>query len=117
MTEETIFASALAKTNPAERSAYLDQVCGGDAALRARVEALLLSAQEAGSFLDRPPAPEYATGPYESSGGGNGHGPRPLTEGPGTLIGRYKLLQQIGEGGMGVVYLAEQQEPVSPFTV
>ncbi|MHC4549454.1 MAG: serine/threonine-protein kinase [Planctomycetota bacterium] len=90
---EEIFHAALRKGSAAERAAFLDGACGYDAALRARVDVLLQAHDEAGSFLEASAA-------------------TPLKEGPGTRIGPYKLLQLIGEGGMGVVYMAEQTEPV-----
>src|SRR5262245_59612602 len=101
MTERSIFLAALDKTGQPERAAYLEAVCGGDAALRQRVEKLLAAHEAAGGILDRPAAEPPPTGLYQ-----------PVTEGPGTRIGPYKLLQQIGEGGFGVVYMAEQQESV-----
>jgi WD40 repeat protein/serine/threonine protein kinase len=95
---ESIFGSALEK--PAdERAAYLDEACHGDTALRERVEALLQAHAEASGEA-------FMTGPYQ----GLPH--IKLAEGAGTRIGPYKLLQQIGEGGMGVVWMAEQQQPV-----
>ena len=102
-----IFDAAVQETDPARRAAYLDDACAGDAALRGRVETLLEAHREAGSFLEESPA-EVNTLLAELADAG----PLPLTEGPGTVIGRYKLLQQIGEGGFGVVYMAEQTEPV-----
>ena len=99
---EAIYNAALAKGSQAERSAYLDAVCGDDAVLRARVEALLKAHAEAGDFLEEP-----AIGPSVTLGDPH------LTEGPGTVIGRYKLLEQIGEGGFGVVYMADQTKPIS----
>src|SRR3989441_6651581 len=101
MSEETIFAAALALP-PEERAACLDQACEGDAALRQRVE-VLLNAHAAGAFLEEPAAPVTAHTLQVT--------PR-ISERPGDNIGRYKLLQQIGEGGCGVVYMAEQTEPV-----
>lgn len=89
---EMIFNTALEKQRGVEQVAYLDAACRGDGPLRERVETLLHAYSEAGDFL--------AAAPQTSS------------EGPGTRIGRYKLLQCIGEGGFGVVYMAEQEEPV-----
>jgi WD40 repeat protein/serine/threonine protein kinase len=101
MDEHELFAAALEIDGRDERSAYLDQACGVDAMLRGRVEALLRAHEQAGSFLAAPPAAGPAT--LEAS--------RP-TEGPGTVVGPYKILQRIGEGGMGAVYMAEQVVPV-----
>jgi WD40 repeat protein/serine/threonine protein kinase len=97
---QSIFGRALEIESPAGRAAYLDEVCGPDAGLRAEVEGLLAAAEKAGGFMRRPAAAELTAG-YET-----------LTEGPGTVIGPYKLMEQIGEGGFGLVFVAEQQEPV-----
>jgi hypothetical protein len=116
MSEETIFAAALVKANPAERAAFLEGVCGGDVELRHRVEALLRAREQSSDLLDpsgrdsgstTPPTADPAIGAVEHRPGA-----RSIVEGPGSRIGPYKLLQQIGEGGMGFVYMAEQQEPV-----
>ena len=98
-----VLAEAAARNSPAERAAYLDGACRGDERLRAEVEKLLLAHDQAGAFLENPVAPpQHSTIVL----------PAPLTEKPGDRIGRYKLLQQIGEGGCGVVYMAEQEEPI-----
>jgi WD40 repeat protein/serine/threonine protein kinase len=101
MTEREIFTAALAKEDPAERAAFLDQACGDDASLRRQMESLLADHQQLGSFMD---VQSRAEKTVEAS-----HVPAERT---GAQIGPYKLLQQIGEGGMGVVYMAEQSEPV-----
>jgi eukaryotic-like serine/threonine-protein kinase len=104
-TEQFLFAEALQRATPQARAEYLATACGSDNALRGRVEALLRAAERAGDFLEQPPtglvsadaSTLLVTFPSEQ---------------PGDRIGRYKLLQQIGEGGCGVVYMAEQEEPV-----
>jgi serine/threonine protein kinase/WD40 repeat protein len=108
---EAIFTAALARTAPAERAAYLDGACTGDPELRRRVEALLAAHEEAGSFLQRP-AEDAGLTELPAGQWLDPHDLPPLAEVPGTHIGAYKLLQQIGEGGMGVVWMAEQQEPI-----
>jgi eukaryotic-like serine/threonine-protein kinase len=97
---EAVFLQVQEIQSPQERSAYLEQACGGDEQLRLRVERMLAAQPQLGSFLNRNAAEMVLTID------------QPLPERPGTQIGPYKLLQQIGEGGMGVVYLAEQLEPV-----
>jgi serine/threonine protein kinase/WD40 repeat protein len=100
--QERIFEAALAL--PLEqRAACLDQLSAGDAKLRERVEALLRAHDKAGAFMAEP------AGPANSQ---SAHVAISLTEKPGDKIGHYKLLQQIGEGGCGVVYMAEQEEPI-----
>jgi eukaryotic-like serine/threonine-protein kinase len=98
---ESIFFAALEKTSPEERAAYLDEACGQDARLRASVERLLRAQPRVGGFLQTP-APGLPDTAAE----------QPPPEGPGTRVGPYKLLQKLGEGGMGTVYLAQQTEPV-----
>ena len=102
----SIFDSVIEIDSPAQRQAYLDAACAGQPEIRQKVDALLRSHDDPGSFLQVPPSAvihqcHEATELYS-----------PITEGPGSRIGPYKLLQQIGEGGFGVVYMAEQQAPV-----
>jgi eukaryotic-like serine/threonine-protein kinase len=108
--EAAIFGSAR-RLPVDQRAAYLDKMCAGDAPLRERVEELLMANDSAGAFLK-----ELATGAGEAEAPSGPSGTIRLahipTEKPSDRIGRYKLLQQIGEGGCGVVYMAEQQEPV-----
>src|SRR5947209_13169987 len=96
-----LFLQALELRSPGERQEHLDGACAGDAPLRAEVESLLEASARAGSFLE-PPAPA----PAVTVDGA------PVVDRPGTAIGPYKLLQQIGEGGMGTVFMAEQTQPV-----
>src|SRR5262245_21764135 len=105
MSEATIFIAALEQPTEAERAAFLAEACAGDERLRRRVEALLRAHAEPDDLLDptcdQPATPAAPTPPV------------PDREPAGALVaGRYKLLQPIGEGGMGVVYMAEQAEPV-----
>ena len=101
-TAKDIFVELVTNVAPENWDEQLAQACKGDDALRNRVRALLRAHAEPGSFLEQPALSAEATVLHES----------PLTERPGTVIGLYKLLQQIGEGGMGVVFMAEQSEPI-----
>ncbi len=100
MTVEEIFLVAVGKP-PGERAAYLDAACAGGPELRAQVEGLIRSHEAAGSLLEKP---LFQTAPTADHA--------PPAEGPGAVVGPYKLIEPIGEGGMGSVWMAQQTEPV-----
>ena len=118
--EETLFDAARNLTRPAARRAFLEQACAGEPELRARIEALLEAEAKAEDFFKdavRPGIPlEDVSAESRENSGSPGDNSRntefPFSEGLGTRIGHYKLLQKIGEGGGGVVYMAEQEKPV-----
>src|SRR5687768_13977742 len=95
--------AALDKPTPEEQAVFLAQACGDDADVRRRVEDLLRSHIEAGTLLQTP-----ALGLDDAA---TGAAPEILAA-PGRRTGPYKLLERLGEGGMGVVYMAEQEKPV-----
>jgi tRNA A-37 threonylcarbamoyl transferase component Bud32/tetratricopeptide (TPR) repeat protein len=118
--EEALFDAARNLSSPAARQAFLDQACSGDPEMRGRVEQLLEAGAEAEKFFkaattfrDQPmeglAEARTKTGTIKRDGPA---GESPFDEKLGTRIGRYKLLQKIGEGGGGVVYMAEQEQPV-----
>ena len=102
--EEAIFHLARKLDSPEVRESYLEQACGDNELLRVRVRALLGVHDQEKSFLREPAAAIVAT--VDEA----------ITEHPGSVIGRYKLLEQIGEGAFGVVYMAEQQAPIRRMT-
>jgi serine/threonine protein kinase/tetratricopeptide (TPR) repeat protein len=102
--EQSIFLMALELATPAEREACLRRACGNNEALRAAVAELLAAHERADNILDAPPV---AVGTVAQADSGAGS-----LEQPGTVFGPYKLIEPIGEGGMGTVWMAQQTEPV-----
>src|SRR5262249_33329585 len=100
MSDSEIFKAAV-KLPGEERAAYLDQACGNDHGLRQEVQSLLQAHEARGSFLGLHKDGLEVTEDYH-----------PISERPGTVIGHYKLMEQIGEGGFGLVFVAEQLHPV-----
>src|SRR6516162_8406904 len=99
--EKDIFFEVIEKATPEERAQCLDAACGQDLLLRRRVEDLLARHYQEDSFMRQPAVDGTPTADFPT-----------LAEGPGTIIDRYKLLEMLGEGGFGAVYVAEQKEPV-----
>jgi eukaryotic-like serine/threonine-protein kinase len=100
MSDSAIFKAAV-KLSPERRAAFLDQACASDGELRHEIESLLRAHDAPGSFLGGLSSQSDATEDFE-----------PIPERAGTVIGPYKLMEQIGQGGMGLVFVAEQQHPV-----
>ncbi len=131
---KSIFEKALECSDPSARAAYLNAACGENATLRAQVEGLLVALERAGAFLNRESEPDPATGAFGPVEPVSPHIPAdgvtgtfasapPATSETGSYVareislgvvidGKYKLIEEIGEGGMGTVFLAQQTEPV-----
>jgi eukaryotic-like serine/threonine-protein kinase len=120
---KALFLGALDRPEGPERAAYLDDACQGEASLRAQVEELLEADVRAGFFLtstaetttgdDTNTAMREATAPPTAAAESPGLAPHaPIAEGPGSRIGPYTIIRKLGEGGMGIVFLAEQEKPV-----
>src|SRR5262245_8551556 len=101
MTEKEIFFELIEKATPEERAEFLNRACGQDLLLRRRVEDLQAKHFQQDGFMQAPAVEDPSTAAFP-----------PPSEGPGTIIDRYKLLETLGEGGFGTVYVAEQKEPV-----
>uniref|UniRef100_A0A7C2NZ04 Serine/threonine protein kinase n=1 Tax=Schlesneria paludicola TaxID=360056 RepID=A0A7C2NZ04_9PLAN len=98
---EAIFSAALAIESPEQQAGNLDAACAGQPELRRRVEQLLAAQRRLGRFLD-----------LDAADAERGAATAPLVEQPGMWIGPYRLMEQIGEGGMGLVFVAEQESPL-----
>ena len=101
--EEEILDALRSLSSPKDRQAYLQQACGDDSALRKNIESLYQALLEGETLFDRISGANTSVSPASDIN---------FPQGPGTIIDRYKLLERLGEGGFGVVWVAEQQEPI-----
>ncbi|EMI19443.1 serine/threonine protein kinase [Rhodopirellula maiorica SM1] len=108
LNERSIFLEALDSSTLEQRNEYLDSACGDDAALRASVEALLAAHDRPSNPLDNPVAQGLCNMPTLTAV----DSPPKSTEHVGMKIGSYRLMEQIGEGGFGLVFVAQQEHPV-----
>src|SRR5262245_30134750 len=104
---QRILSEAVEIPSNAERQALVQRECGGDAALKQQVEDLIANHLQAGGFLESPAHHDLPTNAFSGPNGDD-----TVCEAPGAMIGPYKLREVIGEGGMGIVYVAEQERPV-----
>src|SRR3990172_5275424 len=100
--KDEIFNAAAEIGDAVKQAEFLDQACAGNKQLRVEIEDLLIHDRDAGSFLQSMASPAVGATVI----------PPQAAEAPGAVIGPYKLLEQIGEGGFGIVYMADQQAPV-----
>ena len=101
MREQEIYIEAMNRQDPADRRQFLNEACGKDRTLRDRLEKLILHSERVGDFLENPPQPLTMTADVSCA-----------AEQPDTYIGPYKLIEEIGAGGMGTVFMALQKKPV-----
>src|SRR5439155_151985 len=107
--EQSLLEAALRLESESERNTFLDAACANDPGLRRRLDELLAASKEADAFFRDDPLKQAGLVEDRALTAAPAS---PIPEKPGDKLGRYKLLQKIGEGGCGVVYMAEQEEPV-----